>query len=297
MIAAIYLIENKINNKVYIGQTINIISRLSAHLKQKKPNKNISNDLKYYDWSSYRFEVLEFINNRNDISEYLNKREQYYIDKYIRDGYSFDKQFYNAIKNIKNSKYKFTTDHRYNMSLSAKGKILSKEHRENLSKAAKKEYENSSNTLRLYNKDKKYRSVEHRKKVSIGIRKVMSIKILQYDLDGNFMNIHNTQIEAANSINIKKSYSINKCLKGISKQAYGYIWKYYSNNYSHKIKGIRRKIRVLDYDKHKFGIFNTVYDASVTTGVDQNQIYHAMRKSSKYHYSGGYYFTYIEPPL
>ena len=46
--------------------------------------------------------------------------------------------------------------------------------------------------------------------------------ILQYDLDGNFIR----EWECASDVGKVAVKSINNCLKGKNKTAYGYIWKY-----------------------------------------------------------------------
>lgn len=55
-----------------------------------------------------------------------------------------------------------------------------------------------------------------------------SLSILQYDLDGNFIQEFSSILEASfHYINSKKWDSgISKCCKGILKKSHGYIWKY-----------------------------------------------------------------------
>lgn len=52
-------------------------------------------------------------------------------------------------------------------------------------------------------------------------------KILQYDLNNNFIKEHDSAINAEKSINILNAQSnIIKCCRGKHKTAYKYIWKY-----------------------------------------------------------------------
>lgn len=61
---------------------------------------------------------------------------------------------------------------------------------------------------------------------SYGTRnKNISKPILQYDLDGNFLNEYCSINEASRKLNINHS-SIIFALQGKSKQSHGYIWKY-----------------------------------------------------------------------
>ena len=81
----IYLYTNKINGKQYIGQTIQPIQvRHYNHLHQ---NNYFDRVLKKYGESNFTLEILE--DNIFD-SEELDKKEQYYIEKYntYYDGYN-----------------------------------------------------------------------------------------------------------------------------------------------------------------------------------------------------------------
>jgi group I intron endonuclease len=67
--AGIYLIRNKINNKVYIGKSINISSRMSSHkygLRSK--NLNLENNHFINAWHKYGEENFEYI-----VLEFLEK--------------------------------------------------------------------------------------------------------------------------------------------------------------------------------------------------------------------------------
>ena len=54
------------------------------------------------------------------------------------------------------------------------------------------------------------------------VRKGRNKPVLQYDLDGNFIR----EWECAYDVGKEVSKVINNCLKGRTKSAYGYIWKY-----------------------------------------------------------------------
>ena len=76
----IYLIENKINNKKYIGQTINYKRRLNEHLRDMKMGKNLPlyNAMRKYNLSNFIFSI---INTASNIKE-LNDMEIEYIQNY-----------------------------------------------------------------------------------------------------------------------------------------------------------------------------------------------------------------------
>jgi group I intron endonuclease len=76
----IYQIENKINNKVYIGSSVDIIKRWADHVKNLKygthTNYKLQKDYKTYGISVFSFSVLEIVESKNDLFDI----EQTYLD-------------------------------------------------------------------------------------------------------------------------------------------------------------------------------------------------------------------------
>lgn len=56
-------------------------------------------------------------------------------------------------------------------------------------------------------------------------RKERSIKVKQYDINGNYIKIFNSIVEASKEVNVYKS-NISSCCKGKIKTCAGYKWKY-----------------------------------------------------------------------
>ena len=89
----IYKITNKINGKVYIGQSINIYSRWYAHKSMGKPNsiysyKPLYRSMIKYGIKNFAFDIIE-----ECCKELLNEKEQYYISLYnsmTPNGYNCD---------------------------------------------------------------------------------------------------------------------------------------------------------------------------------------------------------------
>ena len=77
----IYMIQNRINNHVYIGQALNIEERTNTHkyslIKNKHENKHLQRAWNKYGKENFLFSVLEECNE-----EILTEREQYWIDYY-----------------------------------------------------------------------------------------------------------------------------------------------------------------------------------------------------------------------
>jgi len=137
MSCGIYIITNKINGKVYIGQSVNIEARWEVeHLI--RPNKHFDNAWKKYGADAFEFKILKEC-QRED----LNELEFFYQCAYG----SFDRRYgYNAIigwthgwkyinEEVKNGLRKhgmaghiWTNEQRKTMSKSRKGKYTGDDH-------------------------------------------------------------------------------------------------------------------------------------------------------------------------
>lgn len=81
----IYKIQNKINGKIYIGQTVRTLKeRIEEHKRNKK--SKISKAIKKYGINNFDIQVIDEVNT----IEELNQKEIYYIKKYnsINNGYN-----------------------------------------------------------------------------------------------------------------------------------------------------------------------------------------------------------------
>lgn len=77
----IYCIENIINHKKYIGQTVDIQRRWSEHILRLNKHKHCNSHLQRA-WDKYTAEAFEFIVLEECEQVYLDEREKYYIDYY-----------------------------------------------------------------------------------------------------------------------------------------------------------------------------------------------------------------------
>lgn len=150
-IPVIYLIRNKINGKVYVGQTVNLYKRYKAHEGSarvaEKYNRPLVSAFKKHGFSSFEFSILEELSKDAGI---LTVREQYWMDKLQ----SFKSNLgYNACPaaasplgfkhtdetrlkvSIASSKRKMSSEARKKMSIWHTGKKLSKETKEKISKS------------------------------------------------------------------------------------------------------------------------------------------------------------------
>lgn len=130
----IYVFTNKINNKQYVGQSINIKERYKQHFKDAKhDNLYFHNALNKYGEENFNFEVIE----ENIPLNYVGEREKYWIAKLntkTPNGYNLTDGGEGAFG------YKHTEESKMKMSEIKKGKFThfqSDETRKKISEANK----------------------------------------------------------------------------------------------------------------------------------------------------------------
>lgn len=96
------------------------------------------------------------------------------------------------------------------------GKPLSEEYRQKVSSATKGENNHNYG---------KHFTEEHKKKISASLKKQ---KVVQYDLQENFIKIWDGMGDVERELGISKS-NISACCKGNRKTVGGFIWRYYED--------------------------------------------------------------------
>lgn len=193
------------SGKVYIGQSKNIKKRFYQYRKLNcKTQTKLFNAIKKYGWDSFSKEIiLTFGKFTPKTQQCLNSREIYFIKKYnsVDSGY-------NLMSGGKGGSHSLET--RIKIGIGNKGKIVSKETRLKQSSSLK--------GRKISDKNKEV------------VSKIKSKVILQFDKNMNFIKQWDSIRSANLGLNInKKSTAITNNLKGRSKTAYGFIWKYKYN--------------------------------------------------------------------
>ena len=122
----IYKIQNKINKKIYIGQTVGTLQhRISQHKSNSKKKSVINMAIRKYGWDNF---VAEVIDSAKSIEE-LNQKEIYWIEY-----------------------YKSISPNGYNLELGGKNALHEEETRNKISKANKGRFlsEKSPKSKRVY---------------------------------------------------------------------------------------------------------------------------------------------------
>lgn len=222
-ICGIYCIKNIINNRKYIGQSVDIKKRHYEHLRQLRKNehKNIilQTDFNKYLENSFIFSILEEIPQED-----LNEREIYWIKQYdtYRNGYNMthggdiNSMTYEPIKEkcrkklIGNKNWlgkHHTEETKQLMSNQAKGRKMSQESRKKLS------------TTRI----KLGLGGQYGDKNPLS-KKVNQIDVNTGEIINTFESIHSAEV--ALSPTNRGTGNIFRVLSGKNKTAYGSYWEY-----------------------------------------------------------------------
>ena len=213
--SGIYCIENMINSKKYIGQSVNIYSRWAQHKNELNDNKH-SNDYLQKSWNKYgsdnfNFYVIEFC----DIDK-LDEREIYYINFYK----TLDRdKGYNLMSGGTFGR-KYSTESRIKMSQSLNRHRVTSKTR---IKISKNHVDINGENNPMYGK---HHTEETRRKVSEANKGKISKRrnrntVFCIELERTFEDA----TEAGKELNLDGS-AILKCCRGERKTCGGYHWKF-----------------------------------------------------------------------
>src|SRR5260370_6574829 len=134
----IYILKNKCNNKVYIGQTWNTLKERGDGGYGYIKSSHLYNAIKKYGWDNFYYEFLT-LTHTQEVADYW---EQYFIDKFksnnrkygynIKLGGSHGKHSVNSTKGRKLSE-----EHKKKISHSLIGNVVSEETKNKISKTQK----------------------------------------------------------------------------------------------------------------------------------------------------------------
>jgi|688.fasta_scaffold802758_1 group I intron endonuclease len=224
----IYIIENQINGKKYIGQTIqkDIKNRWYSHknLKHKTVGKILFNAYNKYDFDNFKYKIICIC-----FDEDTNKYEEEYIAKYntiYPNGYNLlpggnNKKHNEYTKKILSEKMMGEKNPNFGKKRTPEQlKLMSEKMKgsNNTSYGKKFTIEEKQKRLDRYIqnpeiKDKISNSLKDYHKNKNVINNINSKRVEQYDLNGNLINMFNSISEASRQINISHSVISRACNK------------------------------------------------------------------------------------
>lgn len=251
MIGYVYKFTNPINNKVYIGQTINLNRRIIKHrCDTPKCHTKFGKAVSKYGLNFFKFEILFTItsNNINRLSIILNILEISMITKFnsYKEGYnstlggSSGSRIGSSVSLEVRNKIRLSLRNFYYYNKQAKirnrnhldivrpkHRIITPEQRVKISNTL------SGKTLSKETKDKISKSNKGNNRNSLEflqeIRKNASLAnskpVIQFSLTNKFIKEFKSATEAANLLNLNPRL-IGKCCRGVIKTSGGFIWKF-----------------------------------------------------------------------
>ena len=241
IVGDIYMIRNKLNNKMYVGQTIfDAEKRYKQHIDMalhKKDNKELYNSMRKHGVENFELIILE-----TGVSvEQLDEREVYYIEKFdtYNNGYNYTKGgggirgYHHSEETrrkmgiaISNSMWKINTPERTaKISATQKGRKFTEEHKRHIAESVH-DREGAGNPF--YGKK---HTDETKQKIS---DKNTRYDVIQSDASG-ILNVFDSVRDAAcycietglTSAKLSSAmYRIYTTCIGNQKQCYGFFWKY-----------------------------------------------------------------------
>lgn len=270
MSCGIYKITNLINNKVYIGQSIDIEKRLKKH-KYSYDNFHIHRAIQKYGKDNFSYEIIEECSQ-----DALDEKEKYWITYYN----SLEPNGYNMVPGGSNGTglAKGIPIKQYDL----KGNFIKEYPSAN---QAARELDICASLIndccngkmkhykcfqwRFINSDLPIQNLGDSEQI-----KYQNKSVEQYDLKGNFIKKYSSITEAGQELNISKG-SICNCCQGKRKQANGFQWRY--ENSKLPIKNIEKEIKKkaviqLTLTEEYINEFSSVAEASKQTGTSKSCI-------------------------
>lgn len=261
----IYRITNKINNKIYIGQTTQGLQvRWARHVisaRNKADNYVFHNAINKYGPENFITEVLEYCT-----PEELNEREKYYIELYnslVPNGYNIRlggddcgrKAIYqlNLYDNKIVAKYASITE----ASIEIQGDV-------SVIAKASKNHRATAYGYRWRLVDNYDASEEIDSNYHLVGRPVYQLDIHKKQI----IKKYNSSIEAIRELNLCQS-SFSQCVTGVNKTCGGYGWCYVEEYDYYVYPTLTKQVVQIDKNTNSvIKIWNSVKEAADSLGVD-----------------------------
>lgn len=236
----IYLIENLVNGKVYIGQSINIGSRWKSHIRASKSKK--SNGYNYYIHKAFRkygINNFKLVILEECEKEYLNEKEMFWIRVFnsedSRYGYNLTHGGDNTCSRMRRPVLQIDLEtkavlHEYESCFEA-GRIIG-ENQANIRHCCNKKYRYAYGFLWVYKDEYDKEEIRNRKiNKELSAHGARAKLVHQYNKEtGAFIRTYIGTNEASQISGVKRS-GISNCLAGLAKSAGNYLWSHTKEDY------------------------------------------------------------------
>ena len=299
----VYAHINKINGKIYIGQTKQTLEQRFNHGNGYKHCRHFNSSIQKYGWDNFEHIILVdnlSIDMANIIEEELIKK---YNTTNHNNGYNMKSGGLNHIPSEETRKLLSEThrgerhwnygkhwgdDFKKKLSEIHTGREITPEWRKNMSIAMKNRGSFSEEHKKKISLSKMgERNPMYGKDISPKLRKIFSEKakkVLQYDLDGNFIKKWNTASDILKEYDVDLS-NIFRCCIGERSSCGGYIWEYMVNDiipektipYKDRIKentmvSKYKKVYQYDIDGNYLREFSSANEVKESLGAYTNHI-------------------------
>ena len=276
------------SGRVYVGKTKRLKIRIWEYRWRSKKRKSIIHDsIKGYGWEAHKLEVIEEVSD-----ELLNEREMFWIKEL--------NTFY--LDNEKGM----------NMTKGGDGNVPSWKHNIERRKKQSKAFSGKNNPFygkthsEEYKKRKSLEVSEYNKKNGVKVPKWGAEKgrlkiikpVVVYNSNGEFIKEYVSATDAAKDLGINRT-SINDVLRKKHTNASGFVFKYKTENYPHKIevgelksKTVKRPI-VCEYAGEVM-VFDGSEEASQQLGIPKTTINRAAMYNNGKPIRAGHRFYYKE---
>lgn len=286
----IYKYTNKLNNMIYIGQSINPQKRHKEHLYGRKNGVDTYFDkaLKKYGEENFIFEIIDEANTTKEI----DKLEKYYIEQFN----SLKPNGYNILKSGREQRGAWNSKPIDEYDLDG-NYINSYESASYYSNFINSNYEaksiNHSCREKTKYKDRQFRfKGEQKPSAYITPNPNHITKVYQFDLDGNFIKEYISLTEASRQTKTSRT-SISGCIAGYYKKANNYIW---SKDKNIDIKNInphyarKTPLYMCDENKNILEEYNNTREAEVKNNFKYNSYKQILKYLDTNKLYNGYYW-------
>ena len=271
----IYKIENLINGKIYIGQSVDIQYRFSNHKSESfNPKSNAYNTaihraIRKYGIDNFSFEVIEECNQ-----EKLREREIYWIAYYNSFGKGYNlTSGGEGVPTVDIDKTRNLWDE--GLSVKEIATIMNCQ---------------QHTVIRILSSCENYDNEESYKRGRVSAGNKNSKVVRQYDLNGIFICRYNSTVEAENKTGIKASRIRSAASRHIL-SAGGYQWAYEGDEppgvYNAKSLNDKKSVLQFDLSGNFIAEYQSETDAAKAVGLKNIQGITRCCKN-KQHTAGGY---------